>query len=82
MSSDALIDSSFNVVDMTRTAANCAKMKTACAKHANLLFFLVKHADFSLCLLKLPIVTFIRGPLGIALKNNNTNTNSNNNNNE
>lgn len=82
VSLNALIDSSFNVVDMTRTAANCAKMKNACAQHASLLFFLVKYADFSSCLLELPIVTFIRGPLGIALKNNNANTNSNNNSNE
>ena len=36
---------SFHVVDRTRTAAKCTKMKNARAKRAKLLIFIVKYAN-------------------------------------
>ena len=36
---------SFHVVERTRTSAKCPKMKTARAKRAKLLFFIVKYAN-------------------------------------
>ena len=38
--------SSFHVVERTRMSAKCPKMKNAHAKHAKLLFFIVKHANW------------------------------------
>ena len=40
-------NTSFHVVEMMRTAAKCTKMKSARAKRAKLMFFLVKYANFS-----------------------------------
>ena len=57
-SSTQLQNRSFHVVERTRTSAKCQKMKNARAKHAKILFFMVKFVGFlfpsSSCLLKLP----------------------------
>ena len=44
-SSSQLQNRSFHVVERTRTSEECAKMKTARAKRAKLLFFVVKYAN-------------------------------------
>ena len=36
---------SFHIVEITRMSAKCTKMKTARAKRANLLFFIVKYTN-------------------------------------
>ena len=38
---------SFHIVDRTKTAAKCRKMKNDRAKHTKLLFFVVKYANFT-----------------------------------
>ena len=62
-SSTQLQNRSFHVVERTWTSTKCQKMKNARAKRANVLFFIVKHANLwwfsfplSSWLLKLPIV--------------------------
>ena len=62
-SSRQLQNRSFYVVERTRTALKCTKMKIARAKHAKRLFFIVICANFVTfllppwsCLLKLPVV--------------------------
>ena len=44
-SSTQLQNRSFHVVEGTRTSAKCQKMKNARAKHAKILFFIVKYAN-------------------------------------
>ena len=44
-SSTQLQNRSFDVVERTRTSAKCQKMKNARAKHAKILFFIVKYAN-------------------------------------
>ena len=44
-SSTQLQNRSFHVVERTRTSAKCQKMKNARAKHAKILFFMVKYAN-------------------------------------
>jgi len=45
MSSTHLQNSSFHVVERTRMATKCQKMKNARAKRAKILFFIVKYAN-------------------------------------
>ena len=44
-STTQLQNSSFHVVERTRTSAKCQKMKNARAKRAKILFFIVKYAN-------------------------------------
>ena len=44
-SSAQLQNRSFHVVERKRTSAKCQKMKNALAKHAKILFFIVKYAN-------------------------------------
>ena len=44
-SSTQLQNRSFHVVERTRTSSKCQKMKTARAKRAKILFFIVKYAN-------------------------------------
>ena len=44
-SSQQLQNRSFHVVERTRTSSKCQKMKYARAKHAKILFFIVKYAN-------------------------------------
>ena len=44
-SSTQLQNRSFHVVERTRTSSKCQKMKNARAKHAKILFFVVKYAN-------------------------------------
>ena len=45
MSSTQLQNRSFHVVERRRTSSKCQKMKHAHAKHAKILFFIVKYAN-------------------------------------
>ena len=45
MSSTHLQNSSFHVVERTRTSTKCQKMKNARAKRTKILFFIVKDAN-------------------------------------
>ena len=49
--SPQLQNRSFHFVERTIASAKCTEMKIACAKHAKLLFFIVKYANLwrSLC---------------------------------
>ena len=44
-SSTQLQNRSFHVVERTRTSSKCQKMKSARAKRAKILFFIVKYAN-------------------------------------
>ena len=46
-SSTQLQNSSFDVVERTRTSSKCQKLKNARAKRAKILFFIVKYANLS-----------------------------------
>ena len=46
-SSTQLQNWSFHVVERTRTSTKCQKMKSASAKRAKILFFIVKYANLS-----------------------------------
>ena len=46
-SSRQLQNRSFHVVERTRTSSKCQKMKNARAKHAKILFFIVKYSNLS-----------------------------------
>ena len=46
-SSTQLQNRSFHVVERTRTSSKCQKKKNARAKHAKILFFIVKYANLS-----------------------------------
>mgnify|MGYP000258916924 CR=1 FL=1 len=66
-SSAQLQNSSFHVVERTRTSSKCQKMKNARAKRAKMLFFIVKYANlWGFCCrlrrgcLKLPIIALCR----------------------
>ena len=48
-SSTQLQNRSFHVVERTRTSTKCLKMKNARAKHAKILFSIVKYANLGFC---------------------------------